>query len=645
MDRVSWLLEGIASAGPAVASSFLFLTFGAVAAWLLGLRTRLLVAVAALPTGIGLLVLTSHVLGTLGLRTTLVMDAVVALAAVATIAAVRRVWKRGTPAETQAAGQAPDPLVWAGAGIGAALAAGVWLAGIGTFGIPPQATDDVWHGYLVERLTHMPVITAGDVAPTFVDSADPVVYYQYGLHLSGALIHELTGVSVAEILNGAWVVYVGVLLAFGVAAAAWRLFPDRPWVAFWSGVLSAGVTAFPYLTNGILPYTAALAMIPGLLALLLTFLDQRLRVPSMVLALAAVGVFVTHPAAAVAAAVLAALVTIEQMLRPSRIRDRRLAARRLGTVGALAAIGSLPWLLAAGNTGIATPATNASVGGVLPATWMLLGLASPWTPPQPLLAFLTMVGVVTSVVSRRAIGMTAGLLIFGALFIGVLAGAKSMSDLAGPWHANWYRLVAVIGLIVPILAGLGAATVVGSSGRFLTRIARSRASFALAVIAVVIGSLIAITTAYDVARAQSIVRSAWHSSGLVTAQDLELLRALANRLVPADKVLNSPVDGSTWMYAMFGARPVLPYSGGSTLYLADLFRGEGQYGDAGFNCRALAETGATYAVVTELRGSSDDYDIAGFVSRNPGLFTEVLRAGTSAAYRIDHQSLARCADG
>jgi hypothetical protein len=645
LDRVPWLLDGLSSGGPAIAASVLFLGFGAASAWLLGLRGLLLIIVAALPSAIGLLVLTSHVLGLMDLQTSLVTNSVAALLAAATIGGAQRLWMRRAPARPRSA-EAPHRLVWAGAGLGAAVAMAVWLAGIGEFTIPPQGNDDIWHGYVVERLTHMPAITASTVAPLYPDRAEPVAYYQYGLHLSGALIHEVTGVSIAEILNGAWVVHIGLILPFGIAAAAWRLVPDRPWVAFWSGALSAGVSIFPYVTNGILPYTAALAMTPALLALALAFIDERLQVPSLVVALAALGVFVTHPVGALAAAILIGLVTIEHLVRPSLVPDWRRAVRRLGMLVALTTIASLPWILASRGTGLAGSAATTSVGGALPAGWMLLGLASPWTPPQPMLAFLTIAGVVTSILSRRAIGLTAGLLAFGALSIGVIAGEPILSSLAGPWYAGWHRLMAVVGLVVPILAALGITTLIGTSGRLVARLAPTRASLAPVLAAVVIAIPAAATTAYDAARAQSIVRTAWHASGLITAQDIELLQDLATRVGPTDKVLNSPGDGSSWMYALFEVVPVLPYSGGSNFHLPDLYRGAGIYGNPAVSCRTLAATGATFAVVKEVLGDDPTgvYDISPLVDRYPDLFKVVVRTDTGTAYRIDQPALVRCAN-
>jgi hypothetical protein len=645
VDRVAWLVDGLRSGGPAVASAVLFLGFGAAAAWLMGLRCALLVVVAALPTGIGLLVLTSHWIGVFGFQVSVVTSAVVALVVAAAIGGTRRLWERRS-VEVPWHAESPDRLVWAGAAIGAAVALAVWLGGIGGFAIPPQAHDDIWHGYVVERLTHMPAITASSAVPLYPNSAEPMVYYQYGLHLAGALVHEVTGIGVADILNGAWTVHVGLLFPFGIAAAAWRLFPDRPWVAFWSGFLSSGVSIFPYVTNGIFPYTVALAMAPGLLALTLAFLDERVWAPSVVLALAGLGTFVTHPVGALAAAILIGLATIEHLVRRSRVPDLRRALVRLAGVATIAVVVSLPWLLVTRGVGLPGSGPTPSVAGTPTAAWMLMGLASPWTPAQPMLAVLTVVGVVATVVTRHGLGLAVGFLAFGALTVGVLAGETIPSNLAGPWHAGWHRLVAVVGLMVPLLAGLGVATLVGIVGRLAARLEASRASRAHALAAVVIALPAAVTTAYDAARAQSIVRTAWHASGLVTGQDVELFRDLAGQMGPADTVLNSPSDGSSWMYPLYEVTPVLPYSGGPNFHLPELYRGEGIYGSPAVSCQALLDTRATHALVKFIRpyDPAGDYDSAPFVARYPDLFAEIARSDSGVGYRIDRDALLQCAN-
>ena len=642
MDRVAWLLEGITSAGPAVASSILFAAFGGLIAWLIGLRTPLLLVVAAVPTGIAAFALAAQALGAVGIPTSFPVDALVALVAALALGAARRRWmRRPDPGEHEDA--APGRVRLAGAAIGGLLGIVVWLAGIGNVAIPPQGNDDIWHGYLAERLTHMPVVTAGTVAPSFADSPTPVVYYQYGLHLAAAVVHEVTGVSVAEALNGAWIVYVGLLLPISIAALAWRLFPTDPWVAFWAGALSSSLAIFPYLTNGILPYTAALAMVPGLLALVVATVDDGPHPPAAIVALVGLGVFVTHPSAAVAAALLALFVAADHLLRQPTLRARLLGVRRLALVGVLGLVIASPWLLASGDVGLGAGGTGAAVDGLATAGGMLLGLASPWTSAQPLFAGVCLLGILVGLTSGRGIGITLGLLVFAGFYVGALAGMESVSRLASPWHGDWHRLAAVVGLVAPVLAGLAIATVMSWSRRLMA----SRPRPVLIALAVVIGLPPVVVTAYDTAEAQSIIRTAWHSPGLVTDQDLALFRDLADRAGPADKVLNSPTDGSTWMYALFEVVPVLPYSGGSNLNLPDLYRGAGEISNPVVACRMLAATGVTYALVKFVRGNDPGnvYDIAILVRRFPDLFTVVGQSPSGVAYRIEPAELARCASG
>ena len=519
----------------------------------------------------------------------------------------------------------------------------VWLAGIGDFAIPPQGNDDIWHGYLAERLTHMPAITAGTVAPAFTDSATPVVYYQYGLHLAAAVVHEVTGVSVAEALNGAWIVYVGLLLPFGIAALAWRLFPANPWVAFWAAAMSSSLAIFPYLTNGILPYTAALAMVPGLLALVVSTVDRRPHPPAAVVALVGLGVFVTHPSAAVAAAVLALFVTADQLLRPS-------SAQCSAVRGTEAGDRWRPWV--GDRVAVAPGVRRHRAGRGRYGRGRRRTRHGRWDAPGIRLALDLAATAVRRPLPvrrprqpdcRRGIGITLGLLIFG-----------------GPLRRGPCRHRRYFGTCQPVarrLASAGGCRRPRRTGRcrpcdrhghgVVAAAHDTRKRPVLFVLAAVIGLPPVVVTAYDTAEAQSIVRSAWHMPRLVTDQDLVLFRDLADRAGPADKVLNSPVDGSTWMYALFEVAPVLPYSGGSNLNLPDVYRGAVEQANPVVACRTLAATGATYALVKFVRGNdpAGNYDVALLVSRYPDLFTVVGRSDSGVAYRIEPAELARCASG
>lgn len=641
MERVNWLLEGVGSALPAMAGGLLFLAFGLAVVRLFGVRAILLNVAVALPVGIALLALTSEVLGLLGVHSSLALGALAAVLVAALVAVVRRSLGRGVDVSPEDG--APGLVPWAGAVAGAVLGIGTWVAAIGDFRLPPQANDDIWHGYLVERLTQMPAITASTVAPTLADSAQPVWHYPYGLHLAEALVRQVTTFSVPEVLNGAWLVYVGALLPFGLVALAWQLWPGRPWVAFWTGVMSSAVTVYPFLTNGVFPYTVALAMVPGFLALLLAYLRQP-GMPGPVVALSAVGIFVTHPLAAVVAAALAAPLAVEEVVR--RRPDLRLAAsaRRLAVVAVLAIAGSLPWLLVSEPAVVLTPVTTVDL---LAAVSMFVSLASPWSPPQYQLAILVAAGVLATIVARRGLGLAIGFLAFGGLYVADLAALPITATVTGVF-LGWYRLLAVVGLILPILAGLGVASIVAAAGWLLDRAARPWTRRALQVVALAVGVLVSVTTLYGVTRGLGIVRTAWHS-GLVTSRDVNLLGELADRLGPADRVLNSPRDGSSWMFALYHAVPVVPYVTPQHVVPGSvdwsiLYGGGDVTAGLGATCRRLEASDATYAIVKNVAGDVGDFDIAGFLSRNSSLFTLIERTDSGAIYSVNRDAVKQCAE-
>jgi hypothetical protein len=541
---------------------------------------------------------------------------------------------------------APNPgaLVWLGIGIGAIVTLAVWVGGIGNHALPPQGNDDIWHGYLVERLTHMPIITASTVAPTDPIAERPILYYQYGLHLAWALGHMLTGVSVPEILNGGWTVHVGLLLPVGAAALGWSLFPSRQWVAFWSAVLAPSVVVFPYLTNGLLPYTASLAMIPGLLALLVTYVSAKGGVRSWCPALAAVGIFVTHPTGAVVGAIVSTLVCAEILIIGQRQGQALETARRLATVAIIAVLAGLPWLMAAGERGLgfAPPLVELDLPTAISRV-MLLG--TPWTSPQPVLALLVAAGLVATIVARRGIGLGVSFLAFAVLSIGTMAGLEVFAAATQSWHAHWYRIAAAFGVLVPVLAGLGLTSLVGVvRGRTGDGSEAARRTAMAATAAIVVVAMTG--AAYASAQGQSIIRTAWHGSALVQPADIELFAELAELTGPEDRIFNSPRDGSGWMYAISGALPRHPYAYGTPQWSWDLVNGAGPYADRAAACDGLTDERVTYAIVKDVTGAaaaSDAFDISGFVARHPELFVEIARTEFGVAYRIDQAALDECA--
>jgi hypothetical protein len=146
---------------------------------------------------------------------------------------------------------------------------------------------------------------------------------------------------------------------------------------------------------------------------------------------------------------------------------------------------------------------------------------------------------------------------------------------------------------------------------------------------------------------QSIVRAAWNATKLVTPDDMALFDLMSTRLAPEARVLNSPRDGSGWMYALNDLTPVQPYVYARPLLLVHLLDGSGRYADPSIACRALLDLRATHAFVKKVRGdiSDEEYDVGKFVRRHQQLFVEVARSPTAVAYEIDRLALDDCLAG
>ena len=642
MERLGWVLEGLGSALPMLGAGLVLVTYGAVGARLMGVRSWLLALAASMSIAVPLLALPAQVTAMLGVSVAIPVHALLGLALAAGLGALGLRWRPRPTTSTAFPG--PSVVVWAGVVIGVLVTLAVWVGGIGDHALPPQGNDDIWHGYLVERLTHMPFIGAATVAPTDAVNPRPLLYYQYGLHLAWAFGHVVTGVSVPEILNAGWIVHVALLLPIGAAALAWALFPERQWVAFWSAAFAASVVVFPYLTNGLLPYTASLAMIPGFLALLITYLRGTHGVRSWAPALAAVGIFITHPGGAVVAAILGAAVAAEIVFAEMRRHEARAALLRLASVGAVAIAAGLPWLLAAGDRGLGVAPAVVEVDLPTAISRVVL-LGTPWTSSQPVLAALVWAGLAATVAGRRAVGLGVAFLAFAVLAIGTMAGLAPFAAATQSWHAHWYRITAALGVLVPLLAGLGMASVIGLVRARIGTASEGRRRFAAAAsTAIVVIAMLG--AAYASAQGQSIIRTAWHATGFLQASDVALFEQLADLTEADDRVFNSPRDGSGWMYAIAGAIPRHAYAYGTPQSSWDLVNGVAPYDDPGAACTELMKENVTYAVVKDVTGSgaeSDAYDIRGFVDRNPDLFDEVARTASGVAYRIGHDALAACA--
>ena len=651
MHLITDTVSGVWSGLPAVLAALVPALVGAVSAISLGVRDRLTIAVVAVPMSIGMLTASAQIMGWLDIGD-LRLAAVLPLVVSGGYGLARALWlrKRGaTGSRSSAEALTPVPaIVWACIGLAGAMSLAAWLPGFGDTSLPPQGNDDIWHGYLAARLADMPAVTAADVAPVTTDAANPVTVYPYGVHLVLAVGHAVTGATLPTVINGTWVVHVGLALPVGVAALCWRLLPGKRVAASVTALSSVLFTVFPYALNGVMPYAVTLALLPALVAAVVTRVRAPSALPAPVLALMALGLFVSHPSVALAAGAVACLVLVELLLRDKP--DRIGALRSLVTPVVLTIVIAIPWILRSRSLGSAASggATGTAASGqgyqVDEAIWTLAKLQSPWTPGQPWLAVTVLLGLVLAVLRLRAWSVAVAYLMFGGLYVGALAGVDALSSLTGPWYGDWHRLFSTSLALAPILVGTGVAAAVEGVQAIVDARRRPILTRSVVAIALALGVLGALEAARYVVRGQSTVSSAWQSPRLVTGDDLALFERLADLTNRRSKVLNNWLDGSTWMYATTGARPAIPYQPTTALIPEwNKALNPGELSVDPLACQFLLDQHVTYALGKQvgLAGSGGTLQTA--LQGSPSFFTPVMSNPAGTIFVVNRARLRDCA--
>lgn len=643
MHHITTTIEGLVSGVELLVVGLPLLLYGALAGLLAGVRDRLVVVAASVPMAVGLLVITTQVLGSLGVHLQLWVVAVLALVPAAAVGSVPWLVRQrsGQPAHDDTASTKPW-YVWAAAAAGAALAVAAWLPGIPDPALPPQNIDDVWHGFLTRRIADLEVITAASMSPVRADATMPTTFYPYGLHLASATLWEVTGASIPVVLNAMWATGVGVMLPFGVAALLHVLQPHRPSSAALAAVVASGLQFFPYALTGIQPYAFAVSMTPAVLALVAHHSGRGTPATGFALVVCGVGALVAHPAATTAIAVIAVFVAAEVAVRGG-LPGVRQAALRLLPVAVLAWLIARPFLRsAAGTSGQLAVSKDIPYADPLVAVGDFLLLKTPWTPAgQPVLAVFALVGLAACVFgSRHGWSIVAGYLVLLAILVGASSGAAWARPYIGTWYGEWHRLAGPVVLLASVLAGVGADAVL----RLLTKLGGARRDvraprFAMVAVAgLVLALVFARGVAHGVLSGRSTVQAAWQPR-IVTTADLALYAEAAKRVGPDDLVLNNWDDGSGWMYAIGGVRPAVPY----------VFSGDPNWSRVvgrvaalePADCRFLLRHDVTHVLATRHTANPNPLLLA--AEANPAALQPVYRGATGSIFRFDQSHLMSCA--
>ncbi|WP_222267278.1 DUF6541 family protein [Modestobacter marinus] len=527
---------------------------GAAVAVAAGLRLSLALAAAPLVT-YGLATATGTVATVLPVSWQPWLLAVEAAALAGLLLAVRR-GRRRAP---RPGGWPParDLVVASGVLAGAVLSAAVLLAGFGDLGRPNQDWDYTFHANAT-RFT----ADTGQVAPAALravnDWESSSFFYPDALHAVAAVVRDLTGAPVFAVLNSGTLLIAGtaglglavLLRDLGAPTAATATAP----------LLLAGAAGFPYdlVARGpVLPYAAGLALLPAFLALVRELTVRPDPGLTLLTGLGGAALFGLQPSTALAAGLVAVPMLVQQWAtrrwRPP-VLPLLAAAALAGLLAAPVVLGSVR--TSTGGNDSDWPAVTTPGGAVLQA----LTFDEVTRRPQLVLAVLVLAGLLVVRSARYVWWCAAAALVPLGLFV---LAASSESALAAaltrPWWNDRWRLTAWLVLCLVPLAAHGLAASSGALARVAGRLRRPTAArparpelAAAAVLTVVVvasGGLYAGPNSHRVS-------GAYQSDRYLDADETAAMAWLADRVGPGERVMNDAGDGSAYMAAVAGLRPV-----------------------------------------------------------------------------------------
>jgi hypothetical protein len=490
--------------------------------------------------------------------------------------------------------------------LGAGFVLRAWYQGFGTWSTYNQDHDPILHSVLTAYIERTGRGAPWQIMPADVLTGGRTVYYPDGFHLLAATIGSVFGDPVVG-MNGAIAMVAGAAwttsaAALGAVAVRW-LRADAGWMALGAGVTSviaAGLFrpgAQLARDNGLLPNASALVLVPGVLAAIL-LVRPKAWGTALGIGVACAGIVTVHPSSGLSVG-LSVLVCWLALLCS---RDGRAMLRAQWSVlvlllaaGGLVALPVLRGALAVSGRIEAFPPDSPHVpivralGSVLPL--MYGGMFDVRSMVQVWPTLLLVVGVGTTLVFARALPLVAAWVTWVVI---TLLAYRNPTGITAPILGFFYnsagRVQTHVALFAPALAGLGvfgllialmmaarAVRLPGALARFSPPRPRLVGAFGvLALLLMMFGYLAGPTGRYLQTTSEALAQR-WSQPQLmrVDAEDRAAADWLKPRVEPGQRIMNSPNDGSTYLYV----HDNLPVVNISTLgvpdfpYTYDLMRG------------------------------------------------------------------------
>lgn len=460
----------------------------------------------------------------------------------------------------------PTLIVAAGVLLGMLLIGWAAVRGLPNWQSIPSTWDAVWHANTVRF-----ILDTGQASPTHAGELRNVethapLYYPSAFHALTAVLCQLTGAAPTTACTLAGLAASIWLFPISAALLTWNLLArvtTTRRVAVASGTaaaLSASFTALPYVEFGTaaLPNLVGYGLVVPAFALITAVRTLRDRIPVAVLAL--LGVFSVHLTAGVVTALLVAAwwVCPRDGALWNPLRGKRRDTLALAGVLVPTGLLLLPQLLSvrrqaeiiAGHTFLTHEGRKSGLRDALllhtrhlndfPIQYTLVGLAA--------------VGAVL-LVARKVYWPLA---LWAVLVVGVVQSSAPLGGPAGEalgtftalFYSDPRRIMAAMTLLLIPMAGVGLATLAGLVARPVG------ARFRPALTAVLV-TMSTVGLAWHYLPRHEFLFGDKYDSVIIDDRDLEAFAHLAALPGARDSVIgNANVDGSAWMYAVAGLRPL-----------------------------------------------------------------------------------------
>jgi hypothetical protein len=401
----------------------------------------------------------------------------------------------------------------------------------------------------------------------------PGIFYPNAYHLVGAVVYQLTGAPIPVVLDAHTALIPGILAL--TLAALIRQMRGRAVTAACTALVAVSATSTTYDTlwrGPLLPFATGLVLTPVVAILLVRFLDQPRFDTGMVFTTAVLGLLAVH-SSTLFGGVLFALPALAQRWwhSPRRIGRDLLHLLPAAVLGAAVASAQLFGALNSYNALpiFAWPAeftVSRAVGSLV--TFQHVGQY-----PQVWISVALWIGVLTfsRLGSLRWLGGVA--LLFGALFV-ITASFEIplVKEITRPWWNDQWRLIALATLPLCVIAGHGLAVGQSALSAAMTRVTRMSGGGprpTMSVIAapfaalLVLGTFGLLTGGFYIDRNAATVAAEYTDGPVVNTGKYEAMKWLGGVVKPGERVMNDRGDGTAWMYAIAGVRPVAGHYDGS----------------------------------------------------------------------------------